>query len=191
VLVELVDGAGGVLVEVDRARDVRAALAAHGAELARAVDAHGHQRAQVARAGAQRRARRDGAVQVAQRLGRALRVDEAAFALDAQLVGAEELGRHGRCRRAAGVLEQQCVEERRPPLGIEAGRVGEAQPDEAAALGVAHRLALGDVEGVRQGGDDLRQADVHQATTVSREGRRGSHDSTAAKASASRRLPAS
>ena len=40
VLVELVDGAGGVLVEVDRARDVGAALAAHLPELARAVDAH-------------------------------------------------------------------------------------------------------------------------------------------------------
>jgi hypothetical protein len=191
VLVELVDGAGGVLVEVDRARDVRAALAAHGAELARAVDAHGHERAQVAGPRAQRRAGRDRAAQVAQRLGGALGIDEPALALDVQLVGAEDLGRRGRRGRAAGVLEQQRVEERRAPLRVEVGGVGQAQADEAAALGVAHGLALGHVEGVRQGADDLRQADVHQTTAVSREVRWGSHDSTAAKAVASRRLPAS
>jgi hypothetical protein len=190
-LVELVDGARGVLVEVDRAGDVRAALAAHGAELARAVHAHGHERAQVAAAGAQWRTGRDRAAQVAQRLRRAHGIDEPALALDVQLVGAEDLGGGGRRRRAAGVLEQQRVEERRPALGFEVGGVGEARPDEAAALGVSHRLALGHVEGVRQRADDLRQPDVHQATTGSRDGRWGSQDSTAAKASASRRLPAS
>ena len=107
------------------------------------------------------RAGRDVAPQVAERQRGAVEVDQPALALDLQVVGAERLGGRGRGRGAAGVLEQQRVEERGAPRGLEADGVGQAQADEAGALGVAHRLAAGDVEGMRKGRDELGKADVH------------------------------
>ena len=148
VLEELGDRGGGVLVEADPARDVRAARAAKPLELAQPAMAHGDHGAKVARALAQRGAGGDVAAQIAQRRARPLRVDQAALALDLQVVAAERGGNLRRRRGAAGVLEQQGVEERGPLRGLEAHRVGQALADEAGALGVAHRLAPGDVEGM-------------------------------------------
>ena len=82
VLVELVDGAGRVLVEVDRASDVGAALAAQLPELARAVGTHDDEGPQMAGALQQRRAGGDRAAQGAQRLHRLVGIDEPALALD-------------------------------------------------------------------------------------------------------------
>ena len=161
VLVELADRAGGVLVEIDAARDLGAALAAHLLELAQAVATERDHGAQVARAGEQRGLGRDRAPEVAQRLGRAAEVGELVLALDRQLVGAVCRGGGRGVRRAAGVLEQQRVEQRGALPRVEAGRLRQAQADQAAALGVTHRLPAGDVQGVGERADDLRQADVH------------------------------
>ena len=110
---------------------------------------------------AQRGAGGDVAPQVAQRRARAVRVDQPALALDLLVVAAEGRGDLGRGRRAAGVLEEQGVEERGALRGLETHRVGQALADEAGALGVAHRLAAGDVEGMREGRDELGEPDVH------------------------------
>jgi hypothetical protein len=148
VLEELGDRAGGVLVEADPARDVGAPLAAHALELVDPTAAHRDHRAQVARSLAQRRAGGDVAPQVAQRRAGAVGVDQAALALDLLVVVAEGRRDVRRGRGAARILEQHGVEERGALRGLEADRVGQALADEAAALGVAHRLTAGDVQGV-------------------------------------------
>ena len=65
-------------------------------------------------------------------------------------------------RRAAGVLEQQRVEERRARPRRRARAARRSACRSARALGVAARLALRDVERVGQRGDDLGEPDVHQ-----------------------------
>jgi hypothetical protein len=66
----------------------------------------------MARALAQRRAGRHVALQVAEFQPGTVGVDQPALALDLQVIGAERLGGGRRRRGAAGVLEQQRVEER-------------------------------------------------------------------------------
>jgi len=111
VLVELSDGAGRCLVEVDHAGDVGPALTAQCGQGARADRAVADQSAELARLDGQRSAGCSVAPQVAQRLGRAQVVGRLAVALDCGVVVAIEGGDLGRVGRAAGVLEQQRVEE--------------------------------------------------------------------------------
>ena len=62
-------------------------------------------------------------------------------------------------RRAAGVLEQQGVEQIRPRLTIELELVGQAHADKARPFRVSRGLPLGDVERARQGANQLGQRD--------------------------------
>ena len=89
-------------------------------------------------------------------------VDQLARALELEVVGAEQRAQPGGVARAAGVLEQQRVEQRRALVGREPDLLADPHADRARAHGVAHRLALGDVERVREGGDHLGEPDVHQ-----------------------------
>jgi hypothetical protein len=80
-------------------------------------------------------------------------------ALELVVVGAED-GRHPRrVRRAAGVLEQQRVEQVRPRLGVEPKLAREPHPDQARPLRVTRRLTLGQIERIRQRPDHLREQD--------------------------------
>ena len=85
-------------------------------------------------------------------------VDRLDALLEPEVVAAEELADLGRIRRAARVLEQQRVEERRAGIVVEPEPVGDPHPDQAAPHCMAGRLALGDVERVGQGRDHVRQA---------------------------------
>src|SRR5947209_16135765 len=62
-----------------------------------------------------------------------------------------------RVGRAACVLQQQRVEDRGPARFVESDRFGEAHADDTASLGVAPGLAFGDVQGVREPRQHLRQ----------------------------------
>ena len=76
------------------------------------------------------------------------------------VVGAEQRGHPRRVRRAAGVLEQQRVEEVRARRGVELERLREPHADLARPLRVARRLALGEVERERQRADHPGEWDL-------------------------------
>ena len=86
-------------------------------------------------------------------------VDALGRALGDVIVGAEQRRHAGGVRGAAGVLEQQRVEEVGAGRGVEAELLGEPHADQARAQRVAGRLPLGEVERVRERADDLRQPD--------------------------------
>ena len=147
VLVERLDRLGGRLRELDHAGDVGAALAAQLGHLAGALGAAAGDRGEPAGARV--------ADRVLQGLERAQVVGQLAGALELEVVGPEQGGQLGGVARAAGVLEQQRVEQRRAGGVVEPDLLADAHADRARAHGVAHRLALGDVEGVRERRDDL------------------------------------
>jgi len=96
---------------------------------------------------------------VARCLGGTVPVDPLEPGLELEVVTAEEL-RHPRGgARAADVLQEQGVEERRAVGGVEAGVRREPHADHAASGGVAHGLALRQVDGTRERRDDLGLAD--------------------------------
>jgi hypothetical protein len=128
-------------------RDLGATLAAQLGHVAGALGAAADERRQAAGAGVA-----DG---VLERLERAQVVGQLAGALELEVVGAEQRRQLGRVARAAGVLEQQRVEQRRPRVVVEPDLLADPHADRARAHRVPHRLALGHVEGVRQRGDDL------------------------------------
>ncbi len=161
VLVERGDRLRRRLVHPHVARHVGPALAAQRRQVAGAVRPVLDQRLDVACLGQRRGARRGVAQQVAQRLRRAQVVGRLAVLLD-QRVGVPVQRRHlGGVRRAARVLQQQRVEQRRQVPLVEPDLGPEAHPDHAGPLRVSARLALGDVEGVRERRQDLGQAKLH------------------------------
>ena len=76
---------------------------------------------------------------------------------------AEQRREARRVARAAGVLQQQRVVQRRALDAVEPELLGEAAADDARAHGVARRLPLGEVERRRQGGEDLGEAAPRRA----------------------------
>ena len=165
VLVEAADRGRGLLGEVEHAGDLGAAVAAglHEAlgDLALVPDP-----LQVGHAGAQRPAGRDGPPRPQERLERARPVDELGRALGRLVVGAEQHRHPLGVGRAAGVLEQQRVEEVRARLRGQLELLGDAHPDHARADRVARGLALGDVERVRERADDAGEGDVLHTTVI-------------------------
>jgi len=161
VLVERRDRLGGRLVHPDLAGHVRAALAAQRRQLTRALRPVRGQCLDAARLGQGRAARRGVAQHVAQRLHRPQVIGDLAVALDRRIGVAVERGHLGRVRRAARVLEQQRVEERGSLPLVQADLLAQAHSDQAGALRVAAGLALCDVEGVRERGQDFGQAKLH------------------------------
>ena len=96
-----------------------------------------------------------------QGFGGAGEVDKLAGALELQIVAAAEDLRHSRRRAgAAGVLEQQRVVEAAAILLRQRDGPGEPHSQQARASGVAAGLSLGQIEGVGERGDDLRERDV-------------------------------
>jgi hypothetical protein len=75
-------------------------------------------------------------------------VDPLGRALGDVIVGAEQRRHLGRVRRAAGVLEQQGVEQPRLPRLVQLEHPREAHPDLAGAYRVPRPLAFGDVQRV-------------------------------------------
>ncbi len=168
VLVEVADGVGGGIGELEHGHDAGAAVAARldgQIALARHVAQGGQHppRPHEARVVAARLAgdEPDG-------VARARPVDALGDPLQLEVVGSEDLGHAGGRRRAARVLQQHGVVEARALLGGEGQRLGQAQCDQAAALRVPGRLALGQVERVGERGDDL----AHREGLRGRVGRR-------------------
>jgi hypothetical protein len=87
---------------------------------------------------------------VQHRLRAAARIGQPPRALDHRVVGPEQRRDLRGVRRAARVLEQQRVEDRRTARVIETERRGELHADHAAPLGVTARLALGHIQCMRQ-----------------------------------------
>jgi hypothetical protein len=83
---------------------------------------------------------------VADRLAGDEVVGDLAVALDVGVVGPVERRDLGGVGGAPGVLEQRGVKERGARLVVEAELGRDAHADQAGALRVAARLALGDVE---------------------------------------------
>ncbi len=75
------------------------------------------------------------------------------------VIGAEQRGHLRRVARAAGVLEEQRVEQLRAGRGVELEVLRETHADHAAANRVPGRLALGDVERVGERPKDLGEAE--------------------------------
>ena len=94
----MTDRCGGVLVEVEAARDLSAALAAHLLELAQAVAAAGHDRTQVAGPCGERAVRRHRAPEEAQRLAGG-EIGAAVRALDVEVAGPVSGQARARARR--------------------------------------------------------------------------------------------
>jgi len=92
-----------------------------------------------------------------ERLERARPIGHLEISLDTVVVGAEERRKSSCVARAPEVLHQECVEKRRTEFWLQAQDVGQSHPDQARADGVARSLPLGQVEGVRQTGQHLRQ----------------------------------
>ena len=125
------------------------ANASHAADAARARQ----------RAGARRRAHH-----VARRPGRALRSTSLRSCLRSRSSPPNSARDVGGVRRAARVLEQQRVVERRAVVGASrSSAAARRMPIRQAAPGVAQRLALGEVERDRKAGEDLRQAQCCRA----------------------------
>ncbi len=80
--------------------------------------------------------------------------------LEGQVVRLEEASETGGVAGTAEVLQEQGVIEGGFLVGGEADQVGEPHADDAGPDGVSRRLPLGDVQGMGQGGDDLRQPDI-------------------------------
>ena len=153
VLVQRADGGGGCFRHVQHAGDLGAPLAADGDHLPGRPGAGPEHADEVALAACVPEG-------VAERLRQVGVVDRLHVALGDEVVGAEEGGDLGRVRRAARVLEEERVEERRPVVDLEPDLVGEAHSDQARTHGVPCRLALGDVERVGERGEDLGQPQV-------------------------------
>ncbi len=153
VLVERAHGFGARLGEVEAADDRGAAVAARLDDLLALRDERPQHRERALRA-------RDATARhVLRRVAHDLRglrpVHELAVRLESDVVAAEELAHACGRRRAADVLQQQRVVERVALLGAELQLPRDAHADQAAALGLAHGMALGHVERVRERCDHL------------------------------------
>jgi hypothetical protein len=88
------------------------------------------------------------------------------------IVRAEQRRHLRRVRRAASVLEQQCVKQPRACRGIELEVLREPHADLAGAHGVPRRLALRDIKRIRQRADHPRERDLQgsaaHATSIAR-----------------------
>ena len=151
-LVDVVDRRPDRLAEADLAGDRRPALAAdllHGAPCARPGHADADQPAQAERErlGRGQVPDREGGVRERRPLDRGL------AALDGDVVAAEDLGDGRRVRRAARVLQECRIEERRPVGLGHAHPIGDAHGQERGPQGVARELALGQVERGRERGE--------------------------------------
>ena len=165
VLVERPDRVGGLGLEPEQERDLGAAVAARQHQRARDL-ALVLDRLQPAGAGAQRPLRGDGPQRPHEGGDRARPVRALGRALGLVVVGVEQRGHLGRVRRAARVLHQQRVEQVRAGGRVEPELVGDPHADDARAHGVPGRLALGDVEGVREPADHARHADSSRDSCV-------------------------
>ncbi len=163
VLVERADRGGGRLGQLEHAGDLGAALAARADQLARDLlllrdPAH------LARLGERAAALGDRLPRVDRARGRPRPVGDLHGALGRLVVGGEQRGQARGVARAAGVLEQQRVEQRGALLLGQADLLGQPHADRGRADRVAGRFALGDVERVRQRTEDLRQGDGERHT---------------------------
>jgi hypothetical protein len=158
VLVERADGVGRGVGEADAAGDLGAAVAAHGDERAGDVGRAGDAE-EVVDPLAQRAPDPDGAHEAQGDARAALPVDLLHQRLDDAVVRAEQGGEARGVARAAGVLEEDGVVQRRAVVVAEAELLGEPAGHEAAPQRVALGLARAQVERVRQGGEDVAQRD--------------------------------
>jgi len=150
VLVEVADGPGRLLGEAHLARDLRPTLAANLHQLAggfRPFEAYGEEAPRPGPCGC---VGAHGTGHVPERLGQPAPVDRLEVLLDVEVVGAEE-GRYlPGIARAAGVLQEQGVEEGRTLLLRELEPLGDGHPDKAGAQDVAFGLPLDHVEDERE-----------------------------------------
>lgn len=93
-----------------------------------------------------------------QHLGNPLVVDALEAALQGEVVGREQLAHPRGAVRAPRVLQKQRVHQRLTLVGVDAEARADLHADRAGALGMPDRLALGEIQGVRQGGDHLGEA---------------------------------
>ena len=149
VLVERADRLRGALRQLEHARDLGAALAARADHLARDLVLL-REPAHLPRLGQRPAAGGDRAPRVQRQRAAARPVGDLHRALGRVVVGGEQRRQPGRVARAAGVLEQQRVEQRRALLLPQADLLGQPHADRGRADRVAGRLALGDVERVRE-----------------------------------------
>ena len=172
VLVEAADRVRGLDRQADQERDLGAAVAARLHQRARHL-ALVPDRLEPAAAVAQRPVGGDRPQRPQERRQLAGPVDALGGALRDPVVGGEQRRHAGGVGRAAGVLEQQRVEEVGAGPGVEADLLGEPHADQARAQRMAGRLALGEVERIGERTDDLRQPD---------RGRVSRHDADASEA---------
>ena len=160
-LVERPHGFDGRRRKAQLARDRRAALAAHGDEVAGHALGAGD-RDEVANALEDGLADADVAGGREGEAEAVVPVDDLHPRLHVAVVRAEQRGHAGGVARAAGVLQQQRVVERRALLGGERQLVGDAHADQAGADGVAEWLAFGQIEGVGERAEYFGKADLHR-----------------------------
>ena len=158
VLVERADRLRGLGAEADQQRDLGAAVAARlhqpARHLALVLD-----RLQPPAAVAQPAVGGDRAQRPHERRQLAGPVDALGRALGELVVGAEQRRHASGVRGAAGVLEEQRVEEVGAGPGVEAELLRQPHADHARAERVAGRLPLREIECVGERADDLRQPD--------------------------------
>ena len=157
VLVHRADRLDDGLGQADHARDLGAALAAHREDLgAAALGAADGELAELPHPRHQRAAAPDVRHRVRDLLGHPPPVAHPHGALDLVVAAAEQVADERGVGRAAGVLEEQRVEE----LGLQPGGkvqgAPEAQANQGGAGRVAARVALGQVQRVRQAFEDGR-----------------------------------
>ena len=118
---------GDVLRQPDHARDLRAALAADGEDpLAAAARAEQRESTEAAQLGDERAAAPDVGPRVGELLGHPAPVAQPHRALDLLIDAAEQIADDRRVARAAGVLQQQRIQQLGLLVGPQAERVGRA-----------------------------------------------------------------
>ena len=158
VLVERADGERRLLGKSELERDRRTAVAADPDQLARGVRG-ARDGDELSHSFAKRAARRDGTRRLDGESEARMPVHALHSRLDRLVVGREQRRHAARVARAAGVLEEQRVVERRALIGLESDRFGDAHPDQAGAHRVSGRRALGEVERARERGEHFGETD--------------------------------
>ena len=152
------DRLGHALGEPDHPGDLRAALAAHREDaLAAAARPEHREAAETTQLGDERAALADVFPGIGQLLRHAPPVAQPDRALHFLIGAAKEVVDDRGVARAAGVLQEQRVEE----IGLlgrrQTERLSDAQADEAASGRMAARMSLGQIERMRQTFENARQ----------------------------------
>jgi hypothetical protein len=159
VLVHVVDGLGDVLAAADAPGDLGPSRAPDLKQLARALRPRRGQRRQPAKAAHGRPATLGPLQGIAQLFAELAPVTLPHGSLHAVLRSPEELVHAQRVAGTPGVLEQRRVRQVGLGPGVESDHPAERLRDAARSFGMATWMPLGEVQRVRQAGEDGRETD--------------------------------